>query len=411
MAAARPRLAVVPSGAGRAWSTEDAPLRASSSFLDLRSTAASSSAPGPSSAVAKCKVPAAQQPNVKKMRRRVALLSGVHLNLPSSPVVGPSPPGSSREMAWTFTAEWDSTQDEIVFSEVESGSSSASPSSSSNLRAIASPIPSDVDEEELYDLEVLSAPPVVAVPPRFSDIMLHSSPSSPSSSGVSSPCSSAVSDIFEFYMRTPSTGSYHHQRNGSVSTAPSSPLGPPSPAESSLPPYSDGPPLISVTFYEENEHHARAGPVMRSHIEEPAPDSDYAPTPEKSRVLPPAPHPRYVAKRPLPPLPPLPIRSASTTAIVAPPLAKAQPRPRPVWDERPATTPRPLTMGAQQRQRPSPPPSAYSPPSPGPMHTRAASLGRGQVGRPGGPPKRGGLGRHFRSISAVLTGSLHRHQQ
>ncbi|KAI0366717.1 hypothetical protein BV20DRAFT_1055380 [Pilatotrama ljubarskyi] len=406
MAAARPKLAVVPSGADRAWRTADSTPSASSSFLDLRSSVIGPSAAGQSSAAVKSKATAGPQPNVKKMRRRVALLSGVHLNLPTSPVVGPSPPNSSREMAWTFTAEWDSTHDEIVFSEVESGSPSPSSSSSSpSLRLIASPVPFDVEEDEIFDLDVLSAPPVTTSPPQFSD-MLSTSSSSSSSSAISSPSSPAVSDIFDFYAHTPGTPSFpNHERKGSVSTAPSSPPGPPSPAEQSPPSYPESrhdAPFISVTFFQESEDPARSGAVSLSMLRtgESSPEFDaysvYSSLPEKRRALPPAPSPSRVARRPLPPVP---IRTTPVPAASGFALGSLQ-RSDSSWDDRSAMA-SPQSMHSVRTA----PPSAYSPPSPGPLHVRAASLGHGQADL----PKRGvSLGKHFRSISAVLSGGLHR---
>ncbi|KAI0644932.1 hypothetical protein C8Q79DRAFT_1011063 [Trametes meyenii] len=405
MAAARPKLAVFPSGAERAWGTVESAPPAPSSFLDLRSPTGGPGAPGQSSAAAKGKAPAAPQPNVKKMRRRVALLSGVHLNLPTSPVVGPSPPGSSREMAWTFTAEWDSTQDEIVFSEVEGGSSSSSSSSSSSLRFIASPIPFDVCEDEVFDLEVFSPPPAATSAPHFSD-MLASSSSSPSSSSVSSPTSPAVSDIFDFYTHSPATLSFsHHERNGSVSTAPSSPVGPISPTEQLLPSYYDSrcdPPVISVTFCEEREDPARGDLAIsaseaRAVPAVPAIDTypRKFPSRPETRPLPtpvPSPPSRPIRTTRLRPLPPVPVRVNSMVETV--PGAGAPRR-----DDRPVAT------SPQILHAPRAPPSAYSPPSPSPSHVRAASLGHGTTGR--SASKRVGLGKHFRSISAALTGSLH----
>ncbi|EIW54016.1 uncharacterized protein TRAVEDRAFT_66669 [Trametes versicolor FP-101664 SS1] len=417
MAAARPRLAVVPSqGAGRAWGTVDSAPSASSSFLDLRSSSVGPSAPagqGSATAAAKGKAPAVPQPNVKKMRRRVALLSGVHLNLPSSPVVGPSPPGSSREMAWTFTAEWDSTQDEIVFSEVENGSSAPSSTSSSSLRFIASPIPFDVEveEDEAFDLDVPGAPPAAPSPP-FSDMHASSSsscssPSSPSAlSSPFSPSMSAVSEIFDFYMHTPHTLSFsHHDRNGSVSTAPSSPVGPPSPAEQSPPPYPASraeQPVISVTFYQESENPTRettaqvesAARAMFNEYSIEAATFTEKKKPQL-RALPPAPSARHVARRPLPPVP---------TRGTSMPDVSAGAQQSSVWDDRVSRMP-PRRLQSRQRFVPS----AYSPPLAGPLHARAASLGNEATGRDAvGTQKGAVLGRHIRSISAALSVGLHR---
>ena len=217
------------------------------------------------------------------MRRRVALLTGVHLNLPSSPVVGPSPPGSSRETAYTFTAEWDSTQDEFVFSDLDSAGASSSSSSASARRSrfAASPFPFDVSEDEA-DFALLSPPPTGGLPvsapplsislaPHLHDMVpassaLSSPSSSPSSSSSSSPASPAVSDIFDLYTSTPNVTSFaarggpssdgdddDYSASDRASTAPSSPLDTPSPTMASPPSYKDArfdPPVISVTFFQ-----------------------------------------------------------------------------------------------------------------------------------------------------------------
>ncbi|KAI8978223.1 hypothetical protein BD414DRAFT_516875 [Trametes punicea] len=300
MAAARPKLAVVPSGAERAWGTAGSTLSAASSFLDLRSSIDGPRAPA---ATTKGKATAGAQPHVKKMRRKVALLSGIHLNLPSSPVAGPSSPGSSREMAWTFTAEWNSTHDEIVFSEVENASSSSS-SSSSSSRFIASPVPFDVNEDEILELDVLSPPPVTTSSPQFSDMQ------SSSSYFADSPASPAVSDIFDFYTHTPSALSSHHDHKGSVSPAPSSPL-----SSTRMPPpsYTDSrhdQPIISVTFYEDPENQARgATPVVSKMSAFDGYISASSAFCRRRLPLPPASTPN----RPRP-LPPVPVRSSSAPA-------------------------------------------------------------------------------------------------
>ena len=139
MAAARPTLVVPPSsGADNAWSstkqpTSETPSPGSSS--SVAKVASTSSAKGKVRSPPELLCPTLSQHEflplaqavagvqssgtVKRLRRRVALLSGVHLNLPSSPIVSPPPPKSSRETSWTFTAEWDSTGDGFVFSDLE----------------------------------------------------------------------------------------------------------------------------------------------------------------------------------------------------------------------------------------------------------------------------------------------------
>ncbi|CDO72605.1 hypothetical protein BN946_scf184985.g24 [Trametes cinnabarina] len=320
MAAARPKLSVVPSGAERAWGTLDSLPSTSASFLDLRSSDAGRSVLRLNSAITKGKTTTGPQPNVKKMRRRVALLSGIRLNLPASPISGPSPPGSSREMAWTFTAEWDSTQDEIVFNEVEGGNSASTASSSPpSLRFMTSPVPFDVDEDEVFDLDVLSPPPpMTGNSPHFSDMGSSSS----SSSAESSPSSPAVSDIFDFYTHTPSTLSFaHHDGDGFVSTPPS-PVDPSSPRESAPPSYADSrhdPPIISVTFYQESSDPARGGTTLLSSSSAfDAYSFAYPEIPEKSPRLPTVPPPNRpaVARRPLPPVP---VRSSSAETSVSHP--------------------------------------------------------------------------------------------
>lgn len=74
MAAARPRLAVVPSqGAGRAWGTVDSAPSASSSFLDLRSSSVGPSAPaGQGSATAAAKGKVTSQPIPMSCLKRVS---------------------------------------------------------------------------------------------------------------------------------------------------------------------------------------------------------------------------------------------------------------------------------------------------------------------------------------------------
>ncbi|KAI0629709.1 hypothetical protein C8Q77DRAFT_1161274 [Trametes polyzona] len=419
MAAVRPKLAMVPSGADRVWGTAESAPPASSSFLDLRSSSSvGTSAAGQSSATAaKGKAPAAPQPNVKKMRRRVALLSGVHLNLPSSPVVGPSPPGSSREMAWTFTAEWDSAHDEIIFSEVEGGfspiSSSSSSSSSSSVRLIASPVPFDVSEDEVFELDMPGAPPVAPSPP-FSDMLSSSSsscasPSSPSAlASPFSPSMSAVSEIFDFYLHTPHTLSFsHHERTGSASTAPSSPVGPSSPVEQLPPSYADSrhdQPVISVTFFQEPDNPARGraqgaqvgeGPGPATSTVDPYAVDVSAITEKKRRVLPPPPSISHVARRPLPPVP---VRAGAADAGDVSASRRSAPQPS-VWDDRAIVTLAQSLQGGARRM-----PSSYAAhPFSGVTHARAASLGHERPKKNAEPLIGPAPGKHFRSISAVLT--------
>ncbi|KAI0753443.1 hypothetical protein C8Q80DRAFT_513497 [Daedaleopsis nitida] len=315
MAAVRPKLAVLPcSGAVDARSMTDSPAP---DFLDMRSPESPAV-----SVFSKAKAGSVPQPNVKKMRRRVALLTGVHLNLPHSPVVGPSPPGSSR--AWTFTAEWDSAQDEFVFSELESSSSgslsgglSLTPASA---RFFSNPIPFDVSEDDVTSSPLAK----LSIASRLQELASASSSSSASSSWSCSPTSPAVSDIFDLYTaRTPSTHSFFpdSDSNDSSSTAPSSPVDTPSPsrlspgASLSSPSYEDGrfqPPVIQVTFYED----ARQGKMDRAL---PTPASAFEPISweplfhEKFAELARAPHSAGVPRSRRPrPLPPVPVRGKSS---------------------------------------------------------------------------------------------------
>ncbi|KAH9856742.1 hypothetical protein C2E23DRAFT_900756 [Lenzites betulinus] len=374
MGAARPKLVVEPSGKEGAWGTADELLSTSSSSRDLQASSVAHGAAGQTSATGtKCKSPTMPQPSVKKMRRRVALLSGIHLNLPNSPISGPSPPVPSPEMAWTFTAEWDSTHDEIVFSEVENANPSFTPStsstsSSSSLRLVASPVPSDVEEDEIFDFDVLSAAPLSQSSSLLSDMVGSSSRSPSSPSSPFSPSMSIISEIFDSYMHTPYTMVFsHRERRDSVSTAPSSPVGPASPVMQSPPSYSDSrydQPVISVTFHQESEDPARStspfaplGMASGSGLsaEDPYSCDATAFAEGKIRMLPQTPSPSPVARRPLPPVP---VRASSMAVSAARPVAHGASISS-VW----------FPQGAMGR------PSLYSPPVPSPLHTRAASLG------------------------------------
>ncbi|TBU40137.1 hypothetical protein BD309DRAFT_900472 [Dichomitus squalens] len=262
MAAVRPKLAVLPSsGADNVWSRTNS---SRSDFLDLTPSPASPEARTTAFASSlRYKATASAQPsghgNVKKMRRRVALLSGIHLNLPSSPIVSTPPPGSSTGTVWTFTAEWDSTGDGFILSELESSSSSGS--SSASMRFFSSPVPRDVNEDEV---EFEASSPLQTKTKAMaislsSHIHAMASTSSATSTIIRSPVSPAVTDIFDLYSTTPNTQSFDHPDSMSdSSSAPSSPIDTPSPTDSSAPPSppSDGaskmpPPTISVTYFEE----------------------------------------------------------------------------------------------------------------------------------------------------------------
>ncbi|RPD57362.1 hypothetical protein L226DRAFT_467564 [Lentinus tigrinus ALCF2SS1-7] len=323
MAAVRPKLAVLPfGGAAYARSMTDSPAL---DFLDMKSNPPSPAVESVS-AISKGKAVSVPQPSVKKMRRRVALLSGVHLNLPNSPVVGSTPPASST--AWTFTAEWDSTQDEIVFSDVERANASSG-STSASARFFPSAIPFDVSEDET-EFEVFSPPPALSIASHLSDMSPSTSSSSPSSSASCSPSSPAVSDIFDLYTSTPSTRSFSFDSNDSASTAPSSPVDTPSPSSLSPPSYKDSrfdPPVISVTFFQEDEAHdgyvthtthfhgASSNRVPGLVV---APVSAFQSVSwaslltEKGRALSQAPHSAGISSQPKRrPLPPLPVRASS----------------------------------------------------------------------------------------------------
>lgn len=330
MAAVRPKLAVLPSG-GAAYARSMTDSSSAADFLELKSP--ESLVPGSMPAKSKGKVsqntlhtaPSGgrelkralkqiSQPNVKKMRRRVALLSGVHLNLPNSPVVGPSPPGTARELAWTFTAEWDSTQDEFIFSDLDSSSSSGGSSSglsSASTRFFRSnPVPCDVNEDDAF-----SPLAKLSICSRLQELASASasSSSSASSSASTSPSSPAVSDIFDLYTSTPITHSFSFSdSNDSSSSASSSPVDTPSPSS-----YTDtqfDPPVISVTFYKDNTSSQRVT-VDRVVV---APVSAFEPISwepllvQKSRSLPQTPQSAGVPKtRRSRPLPPVPVRTSS----------------------------------------------------------------------------------------------------
>ncbi|KAH9910991.1 uncharacterized protein BXZ73DRAFT_108312 [Epithele typhae] len=265
MAAVRPKLTVSPASAAQyARSMSDSPA---TDFLDLTRSCPTSPSVEPARASA-----AKGKPSVKKMRRRVALLSGVHLNLPSSPVVGPSPPGSSRETEYTFTAEWDSTQDEFVFSDIEgAGPSTNTPSSSStsfttgvrSTRTFAGPFPFDVSEDEM---ELLLSPRACATSIARSlslKLAMAHSISNPSTSSTlsplsRSPLSPAISDIFDL-----------DDSDYADSDTSSSSIGTPSDMSLSPPSYKDAhfdPPVISVTFFEQENTAPSVAPAsLREH--------------------------------------------------------------------------------------------------------------------------------------------------
>ncbi|KAI0800328.1 hypothetical protein C8Q74DRAFT_1364089 [Fomes fomentarius] len=332
MAAVRPKLAVLPSG-GAAYARSMTESSSAADFLDLKSPespVAGSMPAKPKGKVSNNTLHTAPsggrelkralkqipQPNVKKMRRRVALLSGVHLNLPNSPVVGPSPPGTARELAWTFTAEWDSTQDEFIFSDLDSSSSSGGSSSglsSASTRFFRNnPVPCDVNEDDAFSplakLSICSRLQELASASASSS----SSSSSASSSASTSPSSPAVSDIFDLYTSTPSTHSFSFSdSNDSSSSASSSPVDTSSPSS-----YTDSqfdPPVISVTFYEDEA--SQRVTVDRMVV---APASAFEPISwepllvQKSRSLPQTPQSAGVPKiRRSRPLPPVPVRTSS----------------------------------------------------------------------------------------------------
>ncbi|PIL32731.1 hypothetical protein GSI_04846 [Ganoderma sinense ZZ0214-1] len=259
MAAARPTLVVPPTGgADNAWSSTKQPTSETPSPGSSVAKAASTSS-------AKGKTVVAAQPsgssNAKKLRRRVALLSGVHLNLPSSPVVGPPPPKSSRETSWTFTAEWDSTGDGFVFSDLESSSSSGL--SAASTRFFASPIPRDVSEDEVdFDTGSPLRSAMAMSTSLAAQLQAMASMSGPSvTTIIYSPVSPAVTDIFDLYTTTPSSQSFTLSDDESdLSSAPSSPIDTPPLTDSSAPPSPPTytrtvakvqTPTISVTFFDE----------------------------------------------------------------------------------------------------------------------------------------------------------------
>ncbi|KAI1788303.1 hypothetical protein LXA43DRAFT_894808 [Ganoderma leucocontextum] len=337
MAAARPTLAVLPSsGVDNARSKTKQPTSETPSPGSpvAKPIASASSAKG--KAVASAQL--CRSGNVKKMRRRVALLSGVHLNLPSSPIVSPPPPKSSRETSWTFTAEWDSTGDGFVFSDLENSSSPGT--SSSSMRFFASPVPRDVSEDEV---EFEAGSPLrsamamsTSLAAQLQAMTLMTGPSV-TATIICSPISPVVTDLFDLYTTMPRSQSFISDADSDSSSAPSSPIDTPPLTDSSAPPSPPShtmrkvqTPTISVTFFDEcaiqDEYAAPTtlttasydgasslAPVLTTVTSfEPTPWESLLP--EKSRyVLVPLPA-GVVFKRPRPlprPLPPVPGRSVA----------------------------------------------------------------------------------------------------
>ncbi|CCM02967.1 uncharacterized protein FIBRA_05082 [Fibroporia radiculosa] len=129
--------------------------------------------------------------NIKKMRRR-AMLKGVHLVLPASPMP-PTTPGPSTSL--TFTAEWDSTQRGFLFTPLGD-----EPSSARSVQATISPVPDDIEEESRYGDSEPEVP--LADDPH---------PNSPMSCSSTSSVFSHSSSLF-----------IHNRKQSTTSTAPSS---------------------------------------------------------------------------------------------------------------------------------------------------------------------------------------------
>ncbi|KAM5544985.1 hypothetical protein V8D89_001096 [Ganoderma adspersum] len=336
MAAARPTLVVPPSsGADNAWSSTKQPTSETPSpGSSVAKVASTSSAKG--KAVAGVRASG----TVKRLRRRVALLSGVHLNLPSSPIVSPPPPKPSRETSWTFTAEWDSTGDGFVFSDLENSSSPGL--SSASTRFFASPVPRDVSEDEVdFDTGSPLRSAMAMSPSLAAQLQAMASMSGPAVTAtiICSPVSPAIADIFDLYTTTPSSQSFtlsdvESDVESDSSSVPSSPIDTPPLTDSSAPPSPPThtqtvskvqPPTISVTFFDEgamrNEFAAPTTfttmsyddaspmPPVVATVTSSEPTSWESLLPEKSRyVLVPLPA-GVVFKRPRPlprPLPPVP---------------------------------------------------------------------------------------------------------
>ncbi|OCH93487.1 hypothetical protein OBBRIDRAFT_832585 [Obba rivulosa] len=172
LTAARPEFGVeliAPSGTDNAWSIDSPTLGWIADAPSLSPVAGPSSYFPPSSVRAQVPCPLrtptsttamrvpqgpATPAHVKKTRRR-ALISGVHLVLPRTPLP-PSTPGAGPHTALTFTAEWDASQHEFFFTPLhETGLKSArSPGPSATTSTIAimtSPVPFDVDEADYFE--------------------------------------------------------------------------------------------------------------------------------------------------------------------------------------------------------------------------------------------------------------------
>lgn len=163
--------------------------------------------------------------NLKKIRRR-GLVSGVHLDLPPSPIPTPSPPQTSI----TFTAEWDWTQKSFVFTPFDTTCPLAPTTTHFSRDTVT--IPENVEDDYFSHSPALSTPSVYSVSisspyhPSLSAIDIEwvgkgtsSSVTSGSSlspdSSHSSPCT-PVSEIFD------NDSFYSHSRKSSQSTVASS---------------------------------------------------------------------------------------------------------------------------------------------------------------------------------------------
>ncbi|KAI0937739.1 hypothetical protein AcW1_003817 [Taiwanofungus camphoratus] len=203
MGAVRPELCIKVSSpvVDNAWSMVDSPVLGRTSSVSRRPTEIATSSFAPLRCSTKPR-PVAPL-NIKKIRRR-GLLSGVHLVLPPSPLSPPTP-GLTPQTSLTFTAEWDSTQEEFMFTPLEN----ELPTSALSPHAPTSPVPEDFDGE--LDMTPSSTAPCPG------------SPCSSTSSGSSHPDSL-----------------FTHERKQSVSTCPTTALddpAKPSTSSASLPPH------------------------------------------------------------------------------------------------------------------------------------------------------------------------------
>ncbi|EMD33229.1 hypothetical protein CERSUDRAFT_118270 [Gelatoporia subvermispora B] len=238
LTAARPEFGVeliAPSGTDNAWSIDSPTLGWIIDAPSLSPVAGPSSSSActrgssslrASSTMAAMRVPSipTTPAHVKKTRRR-ALISGVHLVLPRTPLPPPTP-GGGPHTALTFTAEWDASQHEFFFTPLcesaPKSSCSPGPSATTSTTAImTSPVPFDVDEADYFEDPRRSLSPAV---PRSAPITKRFK--------ALSPCSARPIPR----SASPSSGSVSSSSSKSSNTShePSSPSSPPTTAPTSF---------------------------------------------------------------------------------------------------------------------------------------------------------------------------------